>query len=100
MAKSLGFVDYYDMKVLNAESMSKKDLFDVLDTLERATRDLMESSNKLLEEKHGKDALLPWNTGFMLSGKVTEKMDPYFPFARAPLNYIQSYSKLGISYLR
>mmetsp|Transcript_35582 Transcript_35582/g.86112 ORF Transcript_35582/g.86112 Transcript_35582/m.86112 type:complete len:660 (+) Transcript_35582:68-2047(+) len=99
MAKSVGFVDYYDMKVTNAEGMSKKELFDVLDTLEKGTRDLMESSNKLLEEKHGKDALLPWNTGFTLSGKVTEKMDRYFPFARAPLNYIQSYSKLGISYL-
>ena len=99
MAKSLGFVDYYDMKVTNAEGMSKKELFDVLDTLETGTRDLMLSSNKLLEEKHGKDALLPWNTGFTLSGKVTEEMDPYFPFARAPLNYIQSYSKLGISYL-
>jgi Angiotensin-converting enzyme/Peptidase family M3 len=98
MAKELGFVDYYDMKVTRAEGMSKRELFEVLDTLEESTRGLMEKSLKDIEDLHGPDALLPYNTGYMLSGAVTEKLDPFFPFARAPESYIRSYSALSITY--
>mmetsp|Transcript_126730 Transcript_126730/g.354830 ORF Transcript_126730/g.354830 Transcript_126730/m.354830 type:complete len:654 (+) Transcript_126730:105-2066(+) len=98
LAKALGFVDYYDYKVTNAEGMSKQKLFEILDGLEKGTRPIMEASRKDLEARHGSSALEPWNTSFMLAGSVVEKMDPYFPFAKAPERYIQSYSKLGIKY--
>lgn len=98
LAKALGFVDYYDYKVTNAEGMSKDKLFEILDGLESGTRPIMEASIKELEKRHGFDALQPWNTSFMMAGSVLEKMDPYFPFSKAPERYIQSYSKLGIKY--
>jgi hypothetical protein len=36
MAKSLGFIDYYDYKVTNAEGFGKAKLFEILDGLRRA----------------------------------------------------------------
>lgn len=98
LAKSLGFEDYYDYKVTNAEGMSKQKLFEILDGLESGTRPIMEESRKELEKRHGADALKPWNTSFKLSGSILEKMDPYFPFSKAPERYIQSYAKLAITY--
>lgn len=74
LAKALGFADYYDYKVTNAEAMSKDKLFEILDGLERDTRPIMEASLKELEKRHGADALKPWNTSFMLAGSVLEKM--------------------------
>ena len=74
LAKALGFVDYYDYKVTNAEGMSKDKLFEILDGLESGTRPIMEASLKELETRHGSEALHPWNTSFMLAGSVLEKM--------------------------
>ena len=74
LAKALGFVDYYDYKVTNAEGMSKDKLFEILDGLESGTRPIMEASLKELEKRHGSEALHPWNTSFMLAGSVLEKM--------------------------
>lgn len=74
LAKALGYVDYYDYKVTNAEGMSKDKLFEILDGLEKGTRPLMEASMRELENRHGAAALEPWNTSFMLAGSVMEKM--------------------------
>ena len=74
LAKALGFEDYYDYKVTNAEAMSKKKLFEILDGLEEGTRPIMEASRKELKNRHGAKALEPWNTSFMLAGSVLEKM--------------------------
>jgi len=38
MAKALGYVDYYDYKVSQAEGFNKQRLFEILDTLEAGTR--------------------------------------------------------------
>lgn len=75
LAKALGFEDYYDYKVTNAEGMSKETLFKILDGLERGTRSIMEKSMQELEARHGRDALEPWNTTYMLSGRVVEKLE-------------------------
>jgi hypothetical protein len=74
LAKSLGFVDYYDYKVTNAEGMSKQKLFEIIDGLEEGTRPIMEASLKELEKRHGADVLEPWNTSFKLAGSIVEKM--------------------------
>jgi Zn-dependent oligopeptidase len=74
LAKSLGFEDYYDYKVTNAEGMSKQKLFEILDGLESGTRPTMDASRKELEKRHGSDALEPWNTGFKLAGSTIQKM--------------------------
>jgi hypothetical protein len=74
LAKSLGFVDYYDYKVTNAENMSKIQLFEILDGLEKSTRPLLEAGFKELENRYGSDALKPWNVGFKMTGDIVKKM--------------------------
>ena len=100
MAKALGYEDYYDYKVTQAEGFGKHRLFDMLDELERDTRPLMETARaKLVDEKSGIcDPLLPWNTGFVMAGDVTKKMDPYFPFEKSVERWGRSFARLGIGY--
>jgi hypothetical protein len=70
MAKSLGFQDYYDYKVTNSEGFGKDKLFEILDTLEKGTRPILVQARQELARKFGKEALEPWNTGFMSSVSV------------------------------
>jgi len=98
MAKSLGFIDYYDYKVSNAEGFGKAKLFEMLDGLEKGTRPTMVAAREELAKRYGQDALEPWNTSFKMAGSIVVKMDPYFPFATAVERYVRSYSALGISY--
>jgi oligoendopeptidase F len=98
LAKQLGFEDYYDYKVTNAEGFNKQKLFEILDGLEEGTRPLMVEGRKELERRFGESALEPWNTSFMMAGSVVKKMDPYFPFSKSVERYIRSYAALGISY--
>jgi len=68
------FEDYYDYKVTNSEGFGKQKLFDILDTLEQGTRPILEQALKELEERFGKTALEPWNTGFMTSVRTSERI--------------------------
>jgi hypothetical protein len=74
LAKSLGFVDYYDYKVTNAEGMSKAKLFEILDGLEEGTRPIMDNARKELEKRFGSDALQPCNQSFKMAGSIIKKM--------------------------
>lgn len=98
LAKLLGFVDYYDYKVTNAEGFGKDRLFEILDGLEQGTRPIMVKARQELVKKYGADAAEPWNTSFKMAGSVISKMDPYFPFSKSVEQYVRSYAKLGISY--
>jgi len=98
MAKELGYVDFYDYKVVQAEGFDKARLFEILDTLERGTRDLLARAKEALVEEKGVDALKPWNMEYMLAGDLSKKMDPYFPFEMAVENWARSYAALGIGY--
>lgn len=71
MAKSLGFQDYYDYKVTNSEGFGKEKLFQILDTLEQGTRPILKQAREDLEQRFGKEALEPWNSGFMISVSAT-----------------------------
>jgi len=82
MAKSLGYIDFYDYKVSNAEGFGKLELFKILDTLEQGTRPIMEEARMKFADEKGADALEPWNLSFKMAGDVTRRMDPYFPFAK------------------
>lgn len=98
LAKMLGYTDYYDYTVTNAEGFGKDRLFQILDGLEEGTRPLVVKAREDLEKLHGKEALDPWNTGYLMAGSVIKKMDPYFPFSKAVENYIRSYAAMKISY--
>eukprot|EP00040_Diaphanoeca_grandis_P017576 m.91899 g.91899 ORF g.91899 m.91899 type:complete len:649 (+) comp26507_c0_seq1:137-2083(+) len=98
MARALGFEDYYEYKVTNAEGFGKKRLFAMLDTLEQSTRGLMTSSREQFAVKNGQDSLQPWNTNHAMSGDITAKLDPYFPFSKAVEMWGRSYHAMGIRY--
>ena len=98
LARELGFEDYYDYTVTQAEGFDKKTLFKILDTLEQGTRPLLIKARDELTSRHGASALDPWNTSFRMAGSVVAKMDPYFPFAKAVERYLRSYAALNISY--
>jgi len=98
LARKLGFIDYYDYTVTNAEGFGKEKLFEILDDLELSTRPLMEEGRKELVKRYGESALEPWNTSFMMAGSVIKKMDPYFPFSKSVERYVKSYSALNITY--
>lgn len=98
MAKKLGYEDFYDYKVTQAEGFSKRQLFEMLTPLEEQTRPLMVAAREKLAAEKGADALHPWNMGFALSGDVDKLQDPYFPFERAPAVWGRSFAALGIDY--
>lgn len=99
MAKALGFIDFYDYKVTNAEGFGKIRLFEILDTLEEGTRPIMEAARKrFADEKGGSNALEPWNQGFLMAGDVTRRMDPYFPFEKSVEQWGRSFAAMNISY--
>ena len=68
LEKSLGKEDYYDYTIQNAEGFDKARLFEILDDLEVSSRPLMEIARKELAKRHGADALLPYNMGYMMVG--------------------------------
>ena len=84
MAKALGYLDYYDYKVTQAEGFGKLELFTILDTLEQGTRPLMLAARESLAANKGADSLQPWNTGFAMAGDITKKLDPFFPCVPMP----------------
>merc|ERR1719401_382711 len=67
LARLLGYEDFYDYKVTQAEGFSKATLFKVLDGLEARTRQLLMDARKKLADEKGEAALQPWNTDYMLA---------------------------------
>ena len=98
LARRLGYIDYYDMKVQQAEGMSKAELFVVLDDLEVKTRPVMVKARETLAKEKGPEALLPENMGYYLSGDVTKLKDPFFPFQTAVDVWARSFAGMGIKY--
>jgi len=97
-ARTLGFVDFYDMKVTQAEGFSKQRCFEMLDGLEAATAPILEKALAKLRAEKGEDALKPWNLSYALSGELSREMDTYFPFENAPEVWGRSFAALGINY--
>ena len=97
-ARTLGFVDFYDMKVTQAEGFSKARCFEMLDGLETATRPILDAALAKLKADKGEDALKPWNISYALSGELSREMDPYFPFENAPEVWGRSFAAMGIRY--
>ncbi|KAH8068937.1 peptidase [Aureococcus anophagefferens] len=95
---ALGYVDYYDYKVTQAEGFGKAQLFGMLDELERASRPIMEAARETLAADKGADALEPWNRGFAMAGDITRKLDPYFPFEKAVEVWGRSFAAMKITY--
>src|SRR5262249_45169207 len=98
LGRMLGAEDYYDWKVRRVEGITKQDVFDRLDDLERRTRDAARRSIDELREKKGEASVRPWNLRFTVAGDVTKEQDPYFPFSRSIERWGRSFMALGIRY--
>lgn len=98
LAKKLGFVDFYDMKVTQAEGFSKDVLFSILDQLEMDTRPIMQKALETLCTSKGSSAVEPHNINYLLSGDIAKAKDPYFPFEDAVDVWARSFAALNISY--
>ncbi|MDW5415964.1 M3 family metallopeptidase [Iodobacter sp. CM08] len=97
-ARAQGYANYFDYKVRKNEQMSSEELFAILDDFEVRTRDAnLRGLNELVKE-HGKDALLPWNFRYTISGDVARQLDPYLPFAKGLQRWVDSFCGLGITY--
>lgn len=97
-ARAQGYNDYFAYKVHKNEQMSVEELFTILDDFEVRTRDANQRGLNALAAEHGKDALLPWNFRYTISGDVARQLDPYLPFAKSLERWVESFCNLGISY--
>jgi len=99
LAKEIGYEDYYDYKVSQAEGFSKATLFgDFMGPLEERSRPLMQAARERLAASKGGAALEAWNQSQALAGDVTRQQDPYFPFEGAISAWARSFAALGIQY--
>jgi hypothetical protein len=98
LGRMLGYEDYYDYKVSRNEGFGKKKLFDLLDELERGTREPAKRAIEGLKKEKGQGADQAHNFGFFTSGALTAKIDPYFGFESALGRWGRSFMALGIRY--
>jgi hypothetical protein len=98
VGRMLGYADYYDYKVSRNEGFGKKRLFEMLDELERRTREPAKRAIETLKKEKGEAADQAHNFGFFTSGSLTAKLDPYFGFESALGRWGRSFMNLGIRY--
>ena len=98
LARMMGAEDYYDWKAKREEGLSKREIFDLLDELEVATRDSAKRAIEGLIEKHGAEFVTASNVQYLKSGDITREFDPYFPFEKAIERWGRSFAALGIEY--
>lgn len=98
LARMLGYEDYYDYKVTLNEGFSKQRLFELLDELERDTRDACQRSIDSLVEQAGESALEGWNFDYLTSGDLKSAVDPYHRFDDALNRWGRSFAAMGIRY--
>ncbi|HAN99464.1 MAG TPA: peptidase M3 [Planctomycetaceae bacterium] len=97
LGRQLGGEDYYDWKTQRTERMPKREIFELLDELEVRTRGAGERALAELRSRHG-SAVTPWNVLYLVSGDVTSRLDPYFPFALGFERWGRSFAGLGCDY--
>lgn len=95
LGRSLGGEDFYDWTVRRTEGLTKREIFSLLDELERETR---ECAQRSLLELAGSGKLTPWDVRYAMTGDVTREQDPYFPFEKAIERWGRSFAALGIDY--
>ena len=78
--------------------MSKAQLFEILDGLERRTLPIMDKARARLAQEKGAAALEPWNQSQALAGDASRALDKYFPFENAADVWARSFAALGLTY--
>ncbi|MBY0328762.1 hypothetical protein K2Q02_01570 [Patescibacteria group bacterium] len=96
-ARTVGYEDFYAYKLDLEEGMSKKELFDLWDSIYDKTNYAFQDI-RALEKKEKPGLRKPWNFGFMMAGSFMKEEDPYYPFNQALTRWGQSFAALGISF--
>jgi oligoendopeptidase F len=97
-ARILGYQDFYAFKVEREDGITKKELFNIFDSIYQKTKYAFSNIKKL--EKKTPGLRKPWNFGFMMAGDFTKEEDRYFQFDEALLRWGQSFSAMGIDFRR
>ncbi|MGL9722882.1 M3 family metallopeptidase [Sodalis sp. (in: enterobacteria)] len=97
-ARQMGYRNFFDYKVNKTEQMTPEQLFAILDSFERQTRDGMQASLRRLASEKGDAALAPWNIRYASAGDVTRQLDPYLPFADSLRRWVDSFKRLHIGF--
>jgi oligoendopeptidase F len=95
-AHGMGYSDFYAFKVEREDGMTKKELFDLFDSVYEKTKYTFADVRAL--EKKMPGLRKPWNFNYMISGDFTKEEDPYFQFEDALMRWGRSFSALGIDY--
>ena len=98
LGRLLGYEDYYDWRVSVVERIRKRRLFEMLDDLAARTESVARDNVDAFVDEHGEGAREPWNFGYLRTGELTERMDPYFGFAPALERWGRSFHALGVKY--
>lgn len=98
LGRMLGGEDFYDANVRRVEGMTKHEVFELLDDLERRTRDRAQESLAELKAKHGPSVLEPWNLRYLAVGDISNELEPYFPFDQALDRWGRTFMGLGVDY--
>ena len=98
MAKALGYEDFYEYKLVNAEGFGKAKLFGILDTLRAGSDGTLRAAREALAEAKGASAAEPWNMSYAMAGDVEKELDPYFPFEKSVEVWGKCFGALGITY--
>ena len=97
-ARTLGFDNYFEMKLRKNERMTTDALMRLLDDFIRHTDAANARALADLRARHGNDAAAPWNLRFHASGDVVRRLDAYMPFGLALRRWINSFRRLGIQF--
>jgi hypothetical protein len=100
LARTLGFEDYYAWRVATVERMEKRRLFAILGDLVRRTKAASDRALDAFARNRGNEALEPWNFPFHRSGRLAERMDPYFGIRGSLRRWGRSFAALGVRYRR
>jgi hypothetical protein len=95
-ARALGFSDFYEYKARIDENMSKKELFSIFEKIYRKTKYGFQNVRKLEKDKPG--LRKPWNTAYMLAGKLSQEEDQYYRFEDALSYWGKTFVALGIGF--
>jgi len=95
-ARALGYEDFYAYKVYVEEGMTKKEVFDVFDSVYEKTKYAFEDIRKM--EKKMPGLRKPWNFSYMLAGDFVKEEDPYFQIEDSLIRWGKSFSAMGLNY--
>jgi len=99
-AKIIGYEDFYAYKLAIEEGMTKKELFELWDSIYEKTKYAFQDIRSYEKEhkKNKPNLRKPWNFGYLMTGDFTKEEDPYFPFEEAIDRWARSFAALGIDY--